>query len=58
MGKDDGWVALGAILLGALLLKAIVDPKTTIYRCPNCNLVIQKNSLICPRCKTQLQWGL
>ncbi|WP_179365322.1 hypothetical protein [Nitrosarchaeum sp. AC2] len=56
MGKDDVWIALGAVLLGALLLKAIFDPNTKIYRCPHCNLVIQKNTAICPRCRTQLSW--
>lgn len=56
MGKDDAWIALGALILGALLLKAIFDPNTQIYRCPTCNLVIQKNTLFCPRCSTQLSW--
>lgn len=56
MGKNDGWIALGAILLGALFLKAIFDPNTKVYRCPSCNLTISKNTKVCPRCQTQLSW--
>ena len=48
MGKTDAWIALGAIILGALFLKAIFDPNTKIYRCPNCNLTISKNTPMCP----------
>lgn len=56
MGKDDFWVGLGALILGGLLLKAIFDPNTKIYRCPTCNLVIQHNTPVCPRCRTPLVW--
>ncbi len=46
------WVATaGAIILGIVLLKAIFDPDTKIYRCPYCNLVITRNKQVCPRCK-------
>jgi len=51
------WAAVGAIILGAILLKAILDPNTKIYRCPTCNLVIIKNTPQCPRCKTSLGWA-
>jgi len=58
MGNSDGWIALGAIILGALFLKAIFDPNTKIYRCPNCNLTISKNTAVCHRCNTALNWGV
>ena len=51
------WVALGAAILGVVLLKAILDPETKIYRCPNCNLVIKPNRRNCPRCKINLKWA-
>ena len=52
------WIAVaGAILLGAVLLKAIVDSDAKIYRCPYCNLVIRKNAHVCPRCGQQISWG-
>ena len=51
------WAAVGAIILGALLLKAILDPDTKIYRCPNCNLVLVKNKPRCPRCGTSIGWA-
>jgi len=51
------WAAIGAIILGAVLLKAILDPNTKIYRCPNCNLVLTKNTSQCPRCRTSLGWA-
>lgn len=57
MGKDDAWIALGALLLGGLLIKSLFDPNTKIYRCPTCNLVIQKDVPICPRCSTSLSWN-
>jgi rubrerythrin len=50
------WAALGALLLGLLLLKAIFDPNTNIYKCPNCGLTIAKNTPVCPRCRTGLAW--
>ncbi len=50
------WVAIGAIFLGLLLLKAIFDPTTQIYKCPNCNLTITKNTSTCPRCKQGISW--
>jgi rRNA maturation endonuclease Nob1 len=56
MGKHDGWTALGMLILGYLLLKALFDPETKIYRCPTCNLVIDKNRYTCPRCGTHLSW--
>jgi len=43
-------VALAAIALGVLLLKAIFDPDTNIYKCPNCGLTIAKNTPSCRRC--------
>ena len=52
------WVAVaGAIVLGAAILKAIVDSDAKIYRCPYCNLVIQKNTRQCPRCRNLLSRG-
>ena len=51
------WAAVGAIILGALLLKAILDPNTRIYRCPNCSLVIMRGTRQCPRCRTFLDWS-
>lgn len=51
------WAALGAIILGVLLLKAIFDPNTKVYKCPTCSLVIAKGTLVCPRCRTQLRWN-
>lgn len=52
------WVAaLGAVILGVVLLKAIFDSDTKIYRCPYCNLVIAKNTTICPRCRQRISWG-
>lgn len=52
------WVAaLGAVILGVALLKAIFDSDAKIYRCPYCNLVIAKNTIICPRCRRQISWG-
>jgi len=50
------WVAFGALLLGLLLLKALFDPDTTVYRCPYCNLVIAKHTTPCPRCGNQVGW--
>ncbi|WOV92388.1 MAG: hypothetical protein R1F52_04505 [Candidatus Nitrosoabyssus spongiisocia] len=53
------WVAaIGALILGAVLLKAIFDPGTEIYRCPYCNLVIKKYTSACPRCKRMIGWGV
>ena len=51
------WVAIGAVILGGILLKAIVDSNTKIYRCPYCNLVLQKNKSVCPRCKNDVGWA-
>jgi len=51
------WVALGALILGGLLLKALVDSDTKIYRCPHCNLVLTKNKAVCPRCKNAVGWA-
>lgn len=50
------WAALGAIILGGLLLKAIFDSDTTVHRCPYCNLVLQKGKTPCPRCKNVVVW--
>ena len=55
-GKNNGAVVVGALILGFLLLKSIVDRQTQIYRCPTCGLVIQKNTQTCPRCYTELNW--
>ena len=49
-------VALAAIALGVLLLKAIFDPDTNIYKCPNCGLTIAKNTPSCRRCGTRISW--
>ena len=52
------WVAaLGAVILGVVLLKAIFDSDTKIYRCPYCNLVIRRNMTPCPRCRRPISWG-
>jgi len=50
------WGGIAAILLGLLLLKAIFDPDTKIYRCPNCNLTLQKNTRFCRRCNQEISW--
>jgi len=50
------WAGIAAIILGALLLKAIFDPNTNINRCPYCNLVLRNNQTPCPRCKKQVDW--
>ena len=50
------WAALGALILGILLLRAIFDPNTNIYKCPTCGLVIARYTRICPRCRTQIVW--
>jgi len=50
------WAALGAILLGILLLKAIFDPDTNIYKCPKCGLTISENKAVCPRCGQGISW--
>lgn len=54
--RNNGAVVVGALILGFLLLKSIVDRQTQIYRCPSCGLVIQRNTPICPRCYTELDW--
>ena len=51
------WILIGAAILGGLFLKAIFNPKTKIYRCPKCALVIKQNSQRCGRCRTRLTWG-
>lgn len=50
------WAAVGAIILGAVILKSIVDSNSKINRCPYCNLVIRLNQTPCPRCKNQVGW--
>jgi len=52
------WVVVGALILGGLLLKAIVDSDTKIYRCPYCNLVIKNNTTNCPRCRKPIGWEM
>lgn len=51
------FVAVGAVILGIALLKAIADSRAKIYRCPYCNLVIKKNQATCPRCRRSISWG-
>ena len=51
------WAAIGAIILGAAILKAIVDSNSKINRCPYCNLVIRENQTPCPRCKNSVGWA-
>ena len=55
-GKNSGAIVVGALVLGFLLLKSIVDHQTQIYRCPICGLVIRENTQTCPRCYTELNW--
>jgi len=55
-GRNNGAIVAGALILGFLLLKSIVDRQTQIYRCPTCSLVIQRNTQTCPRCYTVLNW--
>ena len=50
-------VAAGAVVLGLALLKAIVDSDSKIYRCPYCNLVVQRNTKRCPRCGNYISWS-
>jgi len=51
------WAIIGAIILGAVILKSIIDSNSKIYRCPYCNLVIQKGKTPCPRCRNQVGWS-
>lgn len=46
----------GAAIFGAILFKALFDRGTKIYRCPVCNLVVRKNTPVCPRCGSHLRW--
>ena len=50
------WTAIGAIVLGYFLLKAIFDSDANVYRCPNCNLVVRQGATKCSRCKTPFEW--
>ncbi len=50
------WQAAAVFILGILLLKAIFDPDTEIYRCPYCSLVVKKDTSKCPRCHNQISW--
>ena len=51
------WVAaIGAVILGAALLKAVFDSDAKIYRCPYCNLVLTRNTSVCPRCRNRIIW--
>jgi len=50
------WTGLAALVLGLLLLKAIFDPETEIYKCPNCNLTITQNTKKCRRCGQGISW--
>jgi lipopolysaccharide biosynthesis regulator YciM len=52
----NGAIAIGAVILGALLAKAIFDRNAHGYRCPRCNLTIRKYTNPCPRCHTELNW--
>jgi len=47
----------GSFILGCTLLKALFFRKTLIHRCPECNLVIRKNTLKCLRCDTLFDWS-
>jgi len=51
-----GAIAIAAVILGALLLKAIFDRNAHGYRCPRCNLIIRRYANPCPRCRTELDW--
>jgi len=51
------WAGVAAIILGLVILKSIFDPDTKIYRCPYCNLVLQKGKTKCPRCRNQVGWA-
>ena len=50
------WTGLAVLFLSLLLLKAIFDPETEIYKCPNCNLTISQNNSKCPRCNQGISW--
>jgi len=54
--RNNGAIIVGAFILGLVLLKSIVNHNTHGYRCPVCNLVIQKNTRMCSRCHTALDW--
>ena len=53
---NDAAIVVGAVILGLLLLKSIVNRQSRGYRCPECGLVIRKNASPCPRCHTVLDW--
>lgn len=51
-----GLAIIGGTLLFANLFKAFSTPKT-VYRCPNCNGVIEKyHQPDCPHCGINLEW--
>ena len=54
--RTMAWVAIAAIILGAVILKSIINSDTKIHRCPYCNLVLRKNQTPCPRCRNQVGW--
>lgn len=54
--KEFLTIFIGAMTLGLLHIKLIFNHDTKIYRCPTCNLVIWKDTNVCPRCDTKLEW--
>ena len=48
---------VGGVWLATEFLKAF-SKKIPIYHCPRCNLEIQKDTRICPKCGFIINWGL
>ena len=60
--KEDFWESLfkagallGGLWLAADLIKALSNK---VYRCPNCNNIIQKRANPCPHCGVSLTWNI
>lgn len=51
------WVAVSAIILGAVLLKALVDSNAKVYRRPYCGVGIKKHAAHCRWCGHPISWG-
>ena len=64
MEDEEDWVevlgklaiASGVAILGGLILKALFNRNTRVYRCPTCGLVVRKQTVRCPRCGTFIDW--
>jgi len=49
-------IVIGALVLGALLVKAVFDRQARGFRCAECDLVVRRGVDRCPRCHTELDW--